>query len=135
VRHRASGIGIALTLHALRRHLVIGSRAQLPVDEDDHHRHALCLQLLVNAVLVWNARYTTAVLDHLHNTSPGLVGDDAALARLAPIGHAHINPLGRYRFDNAQGPPSGRLRPLHDPDADGQHSRPTPPIGVSGDKH
>jgi len=44
------------TLHALRRHLVIGSRAQLPADEDDHHRHALCLQLLVNAVLVWNTR-------------------------------------------------------------------------------
>jgi TnpA family transposase len=40
------------TLHALRRHLVIGSRAQLPADEDDRHRHALCLQVLVNAV-VW----------------------------------------------------------------------------------
>jgi len=26
------------TLHALRRHLVIGSRAQLPADEDDHRR-------------------------------------------------------------------------------------------------
>jgi TnpA family transposase len=24
------------TLHALRRHLVIGSRAQIPADEDDH---------------------------------------------------------------------------------------------------
>ena len=33
------------TLHALRRHLVIGSRAQIPADEDDHRRHALCLQM------------------------------------------------------------------------------------------
>lgn len=45
------------TLHALRRHLVIGSRAQIPADEDDHRRHALCLQILVNTVQVWNARY------------------------------------------------------------------------------
>src|SRR5215210_8904149 len=48
------------TLHALRRHLVIGSRAQIPADEDDHRRHALCLQILINAVQVWNARYVTA---------------------------------------------------------------------------
>lgn len=38
------------TLHALRRHLVIGLRAQIPADEDDHRRHALCLHILVNAV-------------------------------------------------------------------------------------
>jgi TnpA family transposase len=121
------------TLHALRRHLVIGSRAQLPADEDDHHRHALCLQLLVNAILVWNARYTTAALDHLAATHPELVADDTPLARLAPVGHAHINPLGRYRFDNPDGSPPGQLRPLHNPDADEHHGWPTSPIGVSGD--
>jgi TnpA family transposase len=38
------------TLHALLRHLVIGSPAQIPADEDDDRRHALCLQILVNAV-------------------------------------------------------------------------------------
>jgi hypothetical protein len=123
------------TLDALRRHFVIGSRAQLPADEDDHHRQALCLQLFVNAVLVWNARYTTAALEQLGATHPELVGHDSALARLAPVGHAHINPLGRYRFDNPDGPPSGQLRPLNDRDANEQHSWPTSPIGVSGDKH
>jgi hypothetical protein len=64
------------TLHALRRHLVIGSGAQLPADEDDHRRHALCLQILVNAVEVWNARYMTAAIDHLHATQPEVVADD-----------------------------------------------------------
>jgi hypothetical protein len=58
------------TLHALRRHLVIGSRAQIPADEDDRRRHALCLQILVNAVQVWNARYMTASINHLHTTKP-----------------------------------------------------------------
>lgn len=42
------------TLHDLRRYLAFGSRRQLPADEDDQQRHALCLQLLVNAVLIWN---------------------------------------------------------------------------------
>jgi hypothetical protein len=53
------------TLHALRRHLVIGSRTRIPADEDDHRRHALCLQLLVDAVQAWNARYMTAAIDHV----------------------------------------------------------------------
>jgi len=44
----------------MRRHLVIGPRAQIPADEDDHRRHALCLQILVNAVQVWNARYISS---------------------------------------------------------------------------
>jgi hypothetical protein len=64
-----------------------------------------------------------------------LVVDDTPLACLTPVRHAHINPLGCYRFDNPDGPPPGQLRPLHDPDADEQHSQPTSPIGVSGDKH
>ena len=73
------------SLHAMRRHLVIGSRAQIPADEDDHRRHALCLQLLVNAVQVWNARYMTASIDHLHRTQPDVVGDDAAITGVAPV--------------------------------------------------
>lgn len=75
------------TLHALRRHLVIGSRAQIPADED-HHRHALCLQILVNTVQVWNARYMTASIDHLHATKPDVVADETPIARVAPVTHA-----------------------------------------------
>ena len=86
-------------------------------------------------MLVWNAHYTSAALEHLAATRPKLVADDSVLARLAPVGHAHINPLGRYRFNNPDSPPPGQLWPLRDPDADDQHGRPTSPIGVGGDKH
>lgn len=86
-------------------------------------------------MLVWNTRHTTAALDHLAGAHPELVADDTAPARLAPVGHAHINPLGHYRFDNPRGPPPGQFRPLHHPDADEHHARPSSPIGVSGDKH
>ena len=122
------------TLHALRRHLVIGSRAQIPADEDDHRRHALCLQILVNAVQVWNARYMTASIDHLHATKPDVVADETALARVAPVTHAHVNSLGRYDL-HRQPPPAGHLRPLRQVAAASEGSALTPPLGVSGDKH
>lgn len=122
------------TLHALRRHLVIGSRAQIPADEDDHRRHALCLQILVNPVQVWNARYMTASIDHLHATKPDVVADETAVARVAPVTHAHVNSLGRYDL-HRQPPPAGRLRPLRQLAAASKGSALTPPLGVSGDKH
>ncbi len=121
------------SLHAMRRHLVIGSRAQLPADEDDHRRHALCLQILVNAVQVWNARYMTASIDHLHQNLPGLIADDKAIAGVAPVTHAHVNSLGRYEL-NREPPPVGQLRPLRMVD-DADRGVPTPSLGVSGDKH
>ncbi len=122
------------TLHALRRHLVIGSRAQIPADEDDHRRHALCLQILVNAVQVWNARYMTASIDHLRSTKPDVIADETAIARVAPITHAHVNSLGRYDL-HRQPPPAGHLRPLRRADEDSDRLVLTPPLGVSGDKH
>jgi TnpA family transposase len=120
------------TLHALRRHLVIGSRAQLPADEDDHQRHALCLQILVNAVQIWNARYMDAAIDHLHTNQPHIVADEA-LARIAPVHHAHINSVGRYDLGR-QPPPPGQLRPLRSSQPYDRRA-PTPPLGVNGDKY
>jgi TnpA family transposase len=122
------------SLHAMRRHLVIGSRAQLPADEDDHRRHALCVQILVNAIQVWNARYMTAAIDHLHNHIPNVLADDTAIAGIAPIAYAHVNTLGRYEL-NRQPPPTGQLRPLRLGEHDEQLPGLTPPLGVNGDKH
>ena len=122
------------TLHALRRHLVIGSRAQIPADEDDRRRHALCLQILVNAVQVWNARYMTASIDDLHTTKPDVVADEPVVARVAPVTHAHVNSLGRYDL-HRQPPPAGHLRPLRQVVDDNDRAILTPPLGVSGDKH
>ena len=75
----------------------------------------------------------TVAIDHLHATQPDLVADDRALAGVAPVTHAHINSLGRYEL-NRQPPPAGKLRPLRLAD-DHERAVPTPPLGVSGDKH
>jgi Tn3 transposase DDE domain len=89
---------------------------------------------VTNAILAWNARYLTAALDNVRIHQPEPVRDDA-LAQLSPVGHAHVNPNGRYRFD-VSAPPAGQLRPLRERTADDERaSRPSPPILVNGDKH
>jgi hypothetical protein len=70
----------------------------------------------------------------LHATHPDVIADDDVLARVAPVTHAHVNSLGRYELSR-QPPPSGQLRPLRQGDDDTGPAVPTPPLGVSGDKH
>jgi len=64
------------------------------------------------------------------HTQPDIVADDAGIA---PVTHAHVNTLGRYDL-NRQPPISG-LRPLRRVDENLERGVPTPPLGVSGDKH
>jgi hypothetical protein len=40
---------------------------------------------------------------------------DEDVARLSPLGHDHINMLGRYTFKLPQRVARGELRPLRDP--------------------
>jgi hypothetical protein len=41
------------------------------------------------------------------------------VARLSPLGHEHINVLGRYSFAPADGIAGGELRPLNQPNDHG----------------
>jgi hypothetical protein len=91
------------------------------------------LQILVNAVQIWNARHIDAAVQHLTTTQPQQPIDDEALTRIAPVHHAHINPVGRYDL-NRQPAPAGQLRPLRTTQPDDQRT-PAPPLGVNGDKH
>jgi hypothetical protein len=75
----------------------------------------------------------TASIDHLHATKPDVVADETAIARVAPVTHAHVNSLGRY--DLHRQPPEGRLRPLRRVVNDDDPDVLTSPLGVSGDKH
>jgi hypothetical protein len=75
----------------------------------------------------------TASIGHLRAVNPDVVADDQALSRVAPVTHAHVNSLGRYEL-NRHPPPAGQLRPLRRHNSD-DRAVPTPPLGVSGDKH
>ncbi len=66
--------------------------------------------LVVNAIVVWNTRYTESALQVLRNR--GHVLDDDDIARLSPLGHEHINIVGRYSFILPEEIRDGRLRTL-----------------------
>ncbi len=71
------------------------------------------LGLVVNALVLWNSRYISAVLDRLR--ADGEAIPEELVARLSPLGHEHINMLGRYTFALAEPLARGALRPLRDP--------------------
>lgn len=105
---------IAKTLHLLARKLFHGQRGELRQPYREGQEDQLgALGLVVNAVVLWNTRYTDAALSALCAAGWPVAEGDAA--RLSPLGHAHIYMLGRYAFT----PPAGTgLRPLRDPDTD-----------------
>lgn len=72
------------------------------------------LGLVVNAIVLWNTRYQNAALDQLRHDGHDVRHDD--VRRLSPLGHDHINLLGRYQFSNTD-LPDGQLRALRDPAA------------------
>jgi len=66
----------------------------------------------VNAIVLWNTRYQDAALGYLRHTGFDVRDDD--IQRLSPLGHEHINLLGRYQFSATQ-LSDGQLRPLRNP--------------------
>jgi len=62
--------------------------------------------------VLWNTRYRDAALDQLHRDGHDVRADN--VRRLSPLGHDHINLLGRYQF-SATDLTEGQLRPLRDP--------------------
>ncbi|MBN6058608.1 Tn3 family transposase, partial [Nonomuraea sp. RK-328] len=66
------------------------------------------LGLVLNAVVLWNSTYLSAIVDQLR--AQGVPVKDEDLARLSPLGHAHLNCLGRYAI--ASSAPDKGLRPL-----------------------
>ncbi len=56
-----------------------------------------CLNLITNAVIVWNTVYMNAAIQQLKSDGyPVLVED---IKHLSPARHEHINPYGRFIFE------------------------------------
>ena len=99
--------------HALARAVFHGQRGQLRQRYREGQEDQLgALGLVINAIVLWNTRYQDAALDHLRRDGHDVRGDD--VRRLSPLGHDHINLLGRYQF-SATDLLDGSLRPLRDP--------------------
>jgi hypothetical protein len=70
------------------------------------------LGLVLNAVTLWNTRYSDAAVAQLR--AQGYPVDDADAARLPPLVDKHVNVLGRYTFTQSA---AAGLRSLRDPSA------------------
>jgi TnpA family transposase len=99
--------------HRLGRKICHGHRGQIRQAYLEGQEDQLAaLGLVLNAVVLWNTRYLDAIVESLRGS--GQPVRDEAVARLSPLGHAHLNCLGRYAFTTQ---PPAELRPLRDPNA------------------
>ncbi len=99
--------------HRLARAIFHGRRGQIYQRYREGQEDQLgALGLVLNAVVLWNTRYTDAAVSALCDAGQELSETD--IARLSPLGDAHINMLGRYAFT---APTPQGLRPLQDPAA------------------
>ena len=69
--------------------------------------------MIVNVIVLWNPIYIDAAVSQLRKD--GFLVRDEDVARLSPLGHEHINMLGRYTFTLPAQVARGKLRSLRDP--------------------
>jgi TnpA family transposase len=101
-------------LHSLRWFLFVANEAQIRKRHlDDQLNQAACLNLVTNAVVVWNTIYMWEVIQHLRLEGRRI--DDADLKHLSPARYEHINVFGRYSFPVEEELKRKSLRPLRKP--------------------
>src|SRR5215813_9382177 len=101
-------------LHDLRAALLIANKGQLRQRRGEALTHqALCLNLVTNAVIVWNTVYMAAVVEQLKQE--GMPVQEQDLAHVWPTRYAHINVYGKYQFNLDEIRRRQGLRPLRLP--------------------
>ena len=69
-----------------------------------------CAVYRVNVLVLWNTYYIDVALSYLREQGETLTQED--IARLSPLGHEHINMVGRYHFHLPESLKNGGIRPL-----------------------
>ena len=104
-------------LHALRRDLFIANEGKIRRrDQEDQLNQAACLNLVVNAITVWNTVYMQAVLEQLKREGYEIKDED--VKNLSPARSEHINMYGKYYFNIEDGLKRKELRELRKPSSD-----------------
>jgi hypothetical protein len=81
---------------------------------EDQANQASCLNLVVNAIVLWNTLYMADAIDALR--AEGLLRPDDDPSHLSPTVNAHINAYGRYEFAVERELARTSRRPLRRPD-------------------
>ncbi|MCA9945934.1 MAG: Tn3 family transposase [Anaerolineales bacterium] len=98
-------------VHGLRDYLFFDNKGQIRKQQPDDLVNLVgCLNLVSNAITVWNTVYMQAAIDELIRQGESI--EDSELVHLSPIRFQHINRYGRFRFDIGDDVASSGLRPL-----------------------
>jgi TnpA family transposase len=98
-------------LHDLRAYLMIANKGQLRRKRGDELvNQASCLNLVTNAVILWNTVYMAEVVEQLKRE--GYPVNESDLAHVWPTRYEHVNVYGRYHFNIEEARERKGLRPL-----------------------
>jgi TnpA family transposase len=98
-------------LHDLRAYLMIANQGQLRRKRGDELvNQARCLNLVTNAVIVWNTVYMAEAVAQLKRE--GYPVNERDLSHIWPTRYEHINVYGRYHFNIEEAQRREGLRPL-----------------------
>jgi hypothetical protein len=76
--------------HRLGRKICHGNRGQIrQAYREGQEDRLAALGLVLNAVVLWNTRYLDTIIEHLRGSGQPVHDED--VARLSPLGHAHLN--------------------------------------------
>lgn len=105
------GLNKGEAMNAIARAIFFGKRGEFRERElQDQLQRASALNILINAISIWNTVYLQKAIDHLKQSDPF---DESLLKHISPLGWEHINLLGEYNFDIKNIPESDELRPLN----------------------
>ena len=103
-------------LHILRSHLFYANQGEIKTQQDDQLLNQVgCLNLVTNAIIVWNTVYIDKVVQQLR--LEGYPVDDEDLKHIWPTRHTHINVYGQYHFDKKRLRKKYPLRALRNPNS------------------
>lgn len=98
-------------MNALARAIFFGKRGELRERElQGQLQRASALNIIINAISVWNTTYLQKAIEHLKNNNSL---DESLIKHIAPLGWEHINFLGEYKFDLRSVPETDNLRSLN----------------------
>lgn len=104
-------------LHQLRNWLMFGGDGKVRRKQEAAQTcQAGCLNLMTNAVVVWNTLYMQKAIRQMdpEGDSEGDPFDNERLEHLSPARFEHVNRCGRYRFDVERESARSGLRPLRE---------------------
>jgi TnpA family transposase len=98
-------------MNSLRAYLHSANRGKIRKKyPEEHLNQANCLNLVTNAITVWNTVYMQAAIEHLREQGEAISEEE--LSHLSPARFEHINIYGKFSFEISVPLNNAGLRPL-----------------------